>query len=97
MWSIEKKQHNNIHKDKINEVLNNLQKLSFDDIDTNKLKTYEEYDINTNLPKEERLLQYLLQEGNLYFGKTNSGVVVQRSFMNNGKTMHDKIIENVNR
>lgn len=75
-------ENKNFTIEKVLEWLKQMENATLDDIDVDQLKTYDEFNIDIKLPNEERLLQFLLQGGNPYFGKTKSGVVVKRVFNN---------------
>ena len=64
----------------------------FDDVDINDLKDIREIRIDRNLPREERIKQYLKQVGNPYLVRVDD-VKVKVRFANNGTSFEDAFEE----
>lgn len=73
------------YKGLLKEKLENMSKMSFDEIKKEDLTDINDIRIDRSLKPEERIMSYLSQVKNPYFLKKN-GVAIKISFSDSGKT-----------
>jgi len=85
-----------LNKEEIIKTLNGMAELTINNIDKEKVKTYDDIKIDNTKPKVDKILEFLNDIGNPYFSKYN-GIIVKSTYAKNNISMQECLLNSITR